>query len=701
MDAPTWNLSIQYIKGVGPKRAALFAKLDLHTLYDLLYFTPFRYEDRTLLPTLNHLRVGETQTIAGRLMALSLSASSVKRMQMTHATLSDPTGTLHAVWFNQPYLTNVLKLGDDLMLTGKVTHNAYQHMDEMINPEFEKIDAAEDQMHMGRIVPIYHETQGLTHRMLRTCIFHALIQYAALFVEMLPKALLEKYKLLPLAEAMVQLHFPAAGSDVSLWNRGKSPAHGRLAFQELFLMQVGLAMRKHQSVTKISGIAFDVTGTLRDTVIQRAPFALTQAQRRVMADIEKDMKCETPMNRLIEGDVGCGKTYVALMAATLAMENGWQVALMAPTEILVEQHGLAVAMYIAAIGRSLVILTRQTGEKEKREALHRIASGEVDLVIGTHALIEQAVQFKALGLVIVDEQHKFGVLQRAKLVQKGKTPDLLMMTATPIPRTLALTLYGELDVSTIDEMPPGRGTVRTQIFSSKRRHEVYTRIAQEIDKGHQAYMVCPLIEESEKSDLQAAKTLAAELSRGFFTNRRVGLLHGAMKRLEKEAVMREFHDGKIDVLVATTVVEVGIDVPNATIMAIEHAERFGLAQLHQLRGRIGRSIHPSLCLLIYEHLPKEARQRLSAMTRLSDGFKIAEEDLRMRGPGEFFGTRQSGVPRLHVADLVRDADWVELAREEAFNWIRQDPSLSHPQSAALYRDLQQRFGESLAALLSG
>ncbi|NKE72524.1 ATP-dependent DNA helicase RecG [Candidatus Manganitrophus noduliformans] len=698
-----WDQPIQYLKGVGPKRAVLFGKLGIETLEDLLLFSPFRYEDRTALKKIAHLQPGEEQTILAEIKAVSLVQTPRRRMKIVDAAVMDETGLLHAKWFNQPYLKDLFKVGEKIMLSGKVKANYYggYHL-EMESPLYEKVDEEEVQIHMGRIVPIYHETKGVTSRQIRSLMKVVLNQYLAKIPDILPSALIQKYNLIPLSQAILGLHFPASDSALAPLNAGRSPFHRRLSFDELFLLQTGLALRKKRFSTQEKGISFRTSGSLPDRLRQILPFQLTPAQEKVLAEIKEDMASDRPMNRLVQGDVGSGKTLVALMSILIALENGYQTALMAPTEILAEQHYLSIRGYIERLGRTITFLTSEMRKKAKEEILEGIRAGAYDLVIGTHALIQEGVEFKKLGMVVVDEQHKFGVLQRAKLAGKGYRPDVLIMTATPIPRTLALTLYGDLNISIIDALPPGRSPIRNFLFYGKQRERAYSFLEKELAKGRQAYVVCPLIEESEKSDLKAALELSVTLQREIFPHRRIGLLHGRLKREEKESIMREFKEGRIDLLVATTVVEVGIDVPNATLMLIEHAERFGLAQLHQLRGRVGRGREQSFCLLAAEYpISAEAKRRLDAMVKSNDGFKIAEIDLEIRGPGEFFGTRQSGIPELRIANLMRDTAILETARREAFTWVDRDPNLTEAESRPIRLLLERKWKGKLEWLTTG
>ena len=715
------NLPVQYLKGVGPKRAQCLKQLGVERLEDLLFFAPFRYEDRTALQSIGSLLPGMPQTLLAEVKAVSLCETRIKRMKIVDVTVADNTGRLHVKWFNQSYLAEQFKKGDWILLSGKAQiHHDGGGCLEMVSPQYEKVDPMDrdDAIHAGCIVPIYHETKGVTSRQLRGWIRRALNEYAAQIPERLPNALIQTLMspgpFLPLRDALCELHFPKGGTDLSLLNAGKSPAHQRLAFDELFLLEAGLALRKKRHISRPNGIAFDVAGRHVVALRRLLPFSLTHAQERVFAEIAADMASIHPMHRLIQGDVGCGKTVVALMAILIAIENGFQAALMAPTEILAEQHSLSLKGYLSALERRCCVLSSDMKAKDRVETLAQIASGERALVIGTHALIQHGVQFKKLGLVVIDEQHKFGVLQRAELTRKGAesghggedgtplVPDTLIMTATPIPRTLALTLYGDLNLSVIDALPPGRVPIQTRLFRNRQREQAYQCVESELARGRQAYVICPLLAESEKVDLKAAVALAALLQKETFSHRRVGLLHGRMRREEKEQIMTELRGGRLDLLVATTVIEVGIDVPNATVMLIEHAERFGLSQLHQLRGRVGRGSERSYCFMVAnDPMSEEAKRRLSAMVHSNNGFVLSETDLEIRGPGEFFGTRQSGIPALRVAHLLRDAELLESARKLAFEWVDQDPTLQTAESRPIRAYMEQRWGADLSALMVG
>ncbi|RMF88793.1 MAG: ATP-dependent DNA helicase RecG, partial [Nitrospinota bacterium] len=535
---------------------------------------------------------------------------------------------------------------------------------------------------------IYPATEGMPQKQLRRIMKQVIDTYGDKIEETLPPALRERWRLIPLSEAIRQVHFPDDSVDVELLNAQRSPGHRRLIFEELFFLELALALKRQGTLEEKRGIAYHGEGKLQEKLRRLLPYRLTAAQERVLEEIRQDMRQPHPMNRLLQGDVGSGKTIVALFALLTAIESGYQAAIMAPTEILAEQHYLTLYPYLEQLGYPMALLTSNVRGTRREALLSAIARGEIALVIGTHALIQEDVRFARLGFVVIDEQHRFGVLQRASLMQKGYHPDVLVMTATPIPRTLAMTVYGDLDVSVIDQLPPGRQPITTRVFYEKQRERAYQLVRSEVEAGRQAYLVYPLVEESEKLELKAATEMATRLQQETFPQFSIGLLHGRMRSEEKEAVMRAFAAGEIDILVSTTVIEVGIDIPNASVMLIEHAERFGLAQLHQLRGRVGRGPHRSYCLLLAHYpMSEEARQRLRVMVESQDGFYIAERDLEIRGPGEFMGTRQSGLPELKLADLVRHQQLLQEARQAAFSLVREDPKL---QSYPLLRAVVQR-----------
>ncbi len=717
----TWHeTDIRFAKGVGPKRALLLEKLGIRTIEDALWFLPWRYEDRSRIVSISRLVPGEKATIAGTIRQARLRRTRRRAMTLFTMSVHDDTGAVEVVFFNQDYLDGVLRNGLRVVLSGLVVTHPQGRGVQMRTPQYEVVDEDEDLLlHVGRIVPVYHETRGLSSRHLRRIMWGLLEEYGAHVQDPLPSSLVRQHQWPSLEAALASLHFPGNHEDLAVLNDWKTAAHHRLAFEEGFLLQLALALRQRMNQSAVPGIAFQLTGTLTMPLHRRLPFHLTEAQQRVVAEIERDMCVPRPMNRLLQGDVGSGKTIVALHAMLVACGDGYQAALMAPTEILAEQHVLTIRPYLESLEVSMAFLTGGTSQKERNAALERIAAGGVQLIVGTHALLEQDVRFARLGIVVVDEQHKFGVLQRGTLRGKALHPDVLVMTATPIPRTLAMTVYGDLAVSTIDELPPGRQPVQTRVFRYHARPRAYELTRKEVNAGRQAYIVYPLVEESEKLDLDAVMQAAERLQAEEFPFLNVGILHGRMKPVEKADVMKAFHAGTIQILVATTVIEVGLDVPNATVMVIEHADRFGLAQLHQLRGRVGRGAQRSFCFLISSagrsprrneeqksvvsaprgaselELPfraetaarapgdpirqtKAAEQRLKAMVHCSDGFAIAEQDLRIRGPGEMLGTRQSGIPEFRVLNLVRDATVLERARQEAFTLIERDPQLSHP-----------------------
>lgn len=693
---------VQYCKGIGPKRAELLAKLGIRTAGDVLNYLPWRYEDRGNLKKISRLTYGAFETVMGEVVSAEVVKTKRRGLKVFELVVTDRTGIVVGSWFNQAFMERTFRPGMHVVLSGVVKANPYRAGRAQIdNPEYEILDSDDDDgslIHAGRIVPIYRTTAGLTVRQLRTFVKEVVDCTAASVPEALPASIVAAHRLMPAGAAYAEAHFPEQEKDLEVLNRGRSAAHRRISFEELFVLEVGLALRKRGVSIEPKGIAFGPSRTLEPQLRKALPYRLTTAQERVIAEIRKDMSSSHPMNRLVQGDVGCGKTVVALVACLMAVENGYQACLMAPTEILAEQHARNIAALAGPLGVEVLSITGSLRKKRKDAVLDAIAAGKAQIVIGTHALIEQDVRFHKLGLAIIDEQHRFGVLQRSQLTSKGYSPDVLIMTATPIPRTLALTVYGDLDVSVIDEMPPGRSPVITRLFFEGKRREAYQLIEDELAKGRQAYVVYPLVEETEKSDLKAATEMAEHLRKDIFSNRTVGLLHGRMKADEKDAVMASFKAGETRVLVSTTVIEVGVDVPNATVMAIEHPERFGLSQLHQLRGRVGRGSHQSWCILLGPRMfTDETRERLTAFTRTNDGFRIAEEDLRLRGPGEFFGTRQSGIPDLHAANLLRDGDLLEAARAEAFAIVQVDPTLA---AYPVLRDLlRQRWEGKLGLAL--
>ena len=666
------DVPIQYIKGVGPHRAELLKHLGIDTVKDALYYLPYRYEDRSALKKISALSYGSVETVAGRVISAEVIKPVGKNFRIFELVINDGSALLKGKWFNQPFMKKTFTVGNSIMLCGTVKRNPYWGIGfEMDNPEYEIISDSDDpSIHVNRIVPVYKVTSGLSVRQMRSIMFQLVTTYMHDVHDTMPPEILTKHMLSDLCSALSQIHFPDAGTDTALLNNGTSIFHRRLSFEELFMLELGLAVLKQGTLVE-KGIPFNPRGFLLKNLIDSLPFHLTNAQKNVFNEILNDMKRAYPMNRLIQGDVGCGKTIVALMAMTLAAESGYQSALMAPTEILAEQHYLNIYTTVEKLGLSTCLLTGSGKDKP----LEQIASGEINIVVGTHALIQEGVTFRNLGLAVIDEQHRFGVMQRTTLKKKSLNPDVLVMTATPIPRTLALTLYGNLDHSVINELPPDRHPVKTLLFHADQKEPVYRFIRDEVKKGRQVYIVYPVIDESEKTDLRSASTGKKAFER-VFPDLRVGLLHGRIKTHEREQMMTSFKKGEIDILVSTTVIEVGVDVPNATLMIIIHAERFGLSQLHQLRGRIGRGPYQSFCILLaYAPYGEEARRRLTIMVKSNDGFRIAEEDLNIRGPGEFFGTRQSGMPDLKIANIIRDAGLLHDARQEAFTIVKSDPDL--------------------------
>jgi ATP-dependent DNA helicase RecG len=664
---------VQMIKGVGPQRAELLAKRGIHTLEDLLSYLPFRYEDRIKFSQIRDVKPNAVYTLRVTVASGQAVRTTRGRDAIYHLLVQDETGSLPCKFFHGGYLEGRLKPGQQLILHGKAEVDKQRPARvEMVNPQMEVISGEGlDSTEVGRIVPIYEAIGTFGSRAIRRAIYAALQHLDPRIPDVLPASLRTSLKFPTHRDAVIQTHFPPPEESLDALNQFRSPAQQRLIFEELFLYQLSLALDR-RATRKENAIAFRVReDNVREALKKILPFKPTAAQKRALSEIVADLEKPVPMNRLLQGDVGSGKTIVALQAVVIAIENGCQSALMAPTEILAVQHFLSARRILEKAGYKVELLISGMKPAEKSEALERIASGEAQLVIGTHALIEENVVFSRLGFVAIDEQHRFGVLQRKRLMDKaavhGKAPHVLVLTATPIPRTLSLTLYGDLDVSVIDELPPGRTPIVTSTATEPQLPGVWESLRREIAAGHQAYIVYPVIEES-KLELKAAMKEYEKLSKQVFPKLKLGLLHGRLSSEEKEIVMIKFRLNEIQILVATTVVEVGVDVPNATVMVIEHAERFGLSQLHQLRGRIGRGAEKSHCILVAPgHMTDNARARLETMVRTSNGFEIAETDLQLRGPGEFFGTRQSGDLGFHIANPLRDRELLDLARREAFS----------------------------------
>ena len=696
--------SVQYVKGIGPRLAEILAAKDIHTVGNLLNYLPFRYEDRLNPRTIAELRPGEMATVIAEVRTSGLFHTRTRRMPIFQMTAGQGRDRIKCLWFNATYLKDKFKAGQAVALYGKVEADQFRGELQLMQPQFEILgDATEDgssdaaeqklaaSLEVGRIVPIYESAgQGrLTSRWFRRIIRSALEDLTPDLPDPIPKSVRERMGLLSPGEALWKVHWPEPGESLQELQSSRTRAHFRLIFEELFFIELGLEQKKRQQKAQ-TGIAFQLTEQVRAAIKKVLPFHPTAAQKRVLKEIASDMEKPVPMRRLLQGDVGSGKTIVAFEAAIIAMEGGYQVALMAPTEILAQQHYFSARRVLENAGYRIVLLTGSLEAGRKRETRRHIGQGNANLIIGTHALIEEKVDFAKLGLVIVDEQHRFGVMQRLKLMKKSgeaaldraaanlpparadqssagqPEPDVLVMTATPIPRTLALTLYGDLDISVLDEMPPGRVPIVTRRISDDRADEAWSFVRKQFSAGHQVYVVYPVIEENEERELKAAIKMYKELSKRIFPDQRVGLLHGRLDPEEKDRVMQQFQRGDLSIMVSTTVIEVGVDVPNATVMVVEHAERFGLAQLHQLRGRIGRGAAKSYCILMTGgKVSEEGERRLDAMVRTNDGFQIAELDLELRGPGEFFGTRQAGIPSFRVANLIRDRQILEMAKREA------------------------------------
>lgn len=693
---------VKYLKGVGPQRAQQLEAKGLQTAADLLTYAPFRYEDRSNVKPVSQLTPGEMATAIVQVRSLHTPRLRRRGLGLVEAVCEDAGGgRLTAKWFNASYLQNVLEPGTRVALYGKVDFDTYHRDIAMVHPDYEVLrddeDDPEQGLHTGRIVPVYEATGKVTARMLRS-ILKRLLDRVDRLEDRLPETIRRRLKLPDLLTATHQLHFPAPGTDLRMLNGFRTPAQFRMIFEEFFWLETGMTLRRGEARME-QGIAFALTGKVREQVKRMLPFKPTEAQKRVVRDIAQDMASERPMNRMLQGDVGSGKTIVAAQAAIIAVENGYQAALLAPTEILAAQHYLNFRRIFEPLRYHIVPLTGSLSKKEKEFSRRAIEQGVAQIVVGTHALLEEGVQFHKLGLAIVDEQHRFGVMQRKSLQQKGVSPDVLVMTATPIPRTLALTIYGDLDVSVIDQLPPGRKPIKTMHCTHVEVEKAYSFVAEQVRAGRQAYIVYAAIEESESVAMKAAEKAFLELSQDVFPKFKVGLLHGKLPSDQKDAVMDSFKKGEVQILVSTTVIEVGVDVANATVMVIENAERFGLAQIHQLRGRVGRGAEQSYCLLVTGKLGDAGRERIRTLVNSTDGFHIAEMDLRLRGPGEFLGTRQSGLPAFRIGNLLRDQEILELARSEAQGFVEKPPAAEDLHRAIAYvKDhWQRRYGLALIA----
>ncbi len=685
-----------YVKGVGPARAAMLETKGLVTVEDLLAYAPFRYEDRTNVKSIGDLAPGEMATVIAEVRTTRLAGFRRRDLGLFEAGFTDSSREiLMAKWFHGGYLAGVIAPGQKIALYGKVEFDSYSGQLSMLHPEFEILaddEEGEAGLHVGRIVPIYEAAGKVTTRIFRRLIWRVLEALAPV-PDSFPPSIRARLKLPELWDAIKAVHFPGPREDLRLLNAFRSPGQFRLILEEFFWLQCGLVL-KHKQARIERGIAFQLGDRVRERIKQMLPFKPTAAQKRVLGEIARDMESPAPMNRLLQGDVGSGKTLVAAEAAIIAVENGYQVAVLAPTEILAAQHFVYLKNLFAKLGYTVGALTGSARKREKAQFKRALAEGLIKIAVGTHALIEEDVEFQRLGLAIVDEQHRFGVIQRLKLIRKGVCPDVLVMTATPIPRTLALTLYGDLDVSVLDELPPGRKPIVTKHVPEERIEQVWSFLKKQVEAGRQAYVVYPVIEESETQAMKAAEKMYHHLAKEVFPQFPIGLLHGRLATAEKESVMERFKQGEISILVSTTVIEVGIDVPNATIMVIEHAERFGLSQLHQLRGRVGRGAEQSYCVLVTGRLNEIARERIRTMVESNDGFYIAEMDLKLRGPGEFFGTKQSGLPALRIANILRDSEILEIARREASDFVGRSDGDEELRNAMHYlrTHWQRRYG---------
>jgi len=672
---------LQYLKGVGDVKAALFQRLGIFTIEDVITHYPRDYEDRSRLKKIIQLEDAQKVSFEGVIASKPVESRPRRGFVITRVSIVDETGLINAIWFNQPYLKNYFKKGEKYIFYGTITR---KRTFEVLNPVYEKISES-GPVNTCRIVPIYPSTGRLTQNAIRAVIRSALEYAGDELIEFLPEWICKEYNLVDSQFAIHNIHYPDS-------DNAFQRARERLVFEELLLLQLGLISLKSLPETDQPGIKFGAGKQVRE-FIQRLPFELTKAQTRVVAQIEQDMESGRVMNRLIQGDVGSGKTIVAVIALVKAVKSGYQGAFMAPTEILADQHYHSVKPMLERFGIRTALLTGSTSVKDAKGLLKDVSEGNVDVLIGTHALLEEKVVFMKLGLVITDEQHRFGVRQRAIISQKGENPDILVMTATPIPRTLALILYGDLDISIIDELPPGRKKVETYAVDEHMRERINKFIRKHVTQGRQVYIVCPLVEESDAVEAKSATELADELANKTFSDLRVGLIHGKMKSSEKESTMLDFVRGEMDILVSTTVIEVGVNVPNAALMVVENAERFGLAQLHQLRGRVGRGEHQSYCILFSDSKSQVARERMKVMEQTTDGFVISEKDLELRGPGDFFGTRQHGIPDMKIANLYKDMDVLKQAQEAALKLIENDRGLKLPQNQMLCQAIKEKFSK--------
>lgn len=673
---------VQYVKGIGPKKACKLNKLGIFTLKDLLYYFPRQFEDRNNLKKIAQLENDEKATIKAVISSIN-TFSPKEGMTLTKIDVKDETGSAKLVFFNKTYIKNTFRPGDSILVFGKVKKR-FNNL-ELTSCELEYL--TNSPKNTCRFMPVYQLTYGVTNKEIMSIIKTVLEDKELIIQEYMPQRIIEKYRLCNIDFAVRNIHSPSNKESLKI-------ALYRIVFEELLILQLGLFVFK-SGRNKENGIKFTTSESLKN-IISSLPFKLTKAQNRALDEIINDMNSDKIMNRLVQGDVGSGKTVVALLALANCVLNGYQGALMAPTEILAGQHYISLTETLKDFGINVGLLIGSLTKKQKDMVLEQIKNNEIDILIGTHALIEDKVEFNNIGLVITDEQHRFGVMQRSRLSLKGINPDILVMTATPIPRTLALILYGDLDISIIDELPPGRQPIETLAIEKSKRDRAYNNLVRrEVESGRQVYIVCPLVEESEAIEAKSAVELVEELRAEYFSDLRLGLLHGKMKSSEKDEVMSNFKNKEIDILVSTTVIEVGVNVPNATLMIIENAERFGLAQLHQLRGRVGRGSHKSYCVLIYDSKTDVCRQRMSIMEETNDGFRISEKDLEIRGPGEFFGTRQHGLPELKVANLFKHIKILKLAQQEARYILGEDNNLQLKENIPLKKEIIDKFKDTL------
>ena len=674
--------SVQYLKGVGPVRAEFFSKKNIHTVRDLFYYFPRRYNDYRNLCRISDVRISDTVTVYGRLENIREGRMRSRRGKRVSAVLTDDTSAIQLVWFNAPYIKDALAKAGFGFFSGKISQ--YQGMPQLTNPAFEPASEdmnPEDLIQAGGLVPVYPSVEGVSQFMIRKITRGALEKYQTVVTERLDKGIVTEYTDMPVADALWNVHFP---KDPRLSDK----AVERFVFEEFIVFQAAVQALREKRVVERGALPIRASEKIDGRIRKRFPFTLTHAQNRCVKEILRDMDSDIPMHRLLHGDVGSGKTAVAIYAMLAAVAAKGQVALMAPTEILAEQHYISLTGLLADSRVRTGLLTSGTAAEDRVQVLAGLKNGDLDIVVGTHSIFQNPVEFNNLRLAIIDEHHRFGVLQRARLLSKGVVPHILVMTATPIPRTITITLYGDLDISVIDEMPPGRSPVKTHWFREKNRKKAYGLIQKELDKNNRIFVVCPVIDDSPEHDLKSVTEVCEELRKNIFPDHRVCLLHGRMPQQEKASIMKDFRSGKINILVSTTVIEVGMDIPDATVMMVEHAERFGLSQLHQLRGRVGRSSKPSVMIMLSNARNEDASARLKAMTKTTDGFRIAEEDLKIRGCGQYFGTRQHGKPDFEIGDPLRDYTTMVAARNIVHKLFKQDPQLrTYPQLRAevLYR----------------